>query len=158
MHNGFVNVDSEKMSKSLGNFFTIRCELHTTRNPPPSSKPLLQPSNEPAAPPTALLYRTTRHPRRPPTARHPHRDVLNSYHPLALRWFLVATHYRAPVNYTQRALEEASDRVYYVFQTVADAEAAVAAGGDAGAAAAAQAAEDTEEGRGEGAALMQAVR
>lgn len=24
MHNGFVNVDSEKMSKSLGNFFTIR--------------------------------------------------------------------------------------------------------------------------------------
>lgn len=25
LHNGFVNVDSEKMSKSLGNFFTIRC-------------------------------------------------------------------------------------------------------------------------------------
>lgn len=24
MHNGFVNIDSEKMSKSLGNFFTIR--------------------------------------------------------------------------------------------------------------------------------------
>jgi cysteinyl-tRNA synthetase len=24
MHNGFVTVDSEKMSKSLGNFFTIR--------------------------------------------------------------------------------------------------------------------------------------
>ena len=24
MHNGFINVDSEKMSKSLGNFFTIR--------------------------------------------------------------------------------------------------------------------------------------
>lgn len=24
MHNGFVNVNSEKMSKSLGNFFTIR--------------------------------------------------------------------------------------------------------------------------------------
>lgn len=24
VHNGFVNVDSEKMSKSLGNFFTIR--------------------------------------------------------------------------------------------------------------------------------------
>lgn len=24
MHNGFVNVDSEKMSKSVGNFFTIR--------------------------------------------------------------------------------------------------------------------------------------
>lgn len=24
LHNGFVNVDAEKMSKSLGNFFTIR--------------------------------------------------------------------------------------------------------------------------------------
>jgi cysteinyl-tRNA synthetase len=24
MHNGFVNIDNEKMSKSLGNFFTIR--------------------------------------------------------------------------------------------------------------------------------------
>ena len=24
MHNGFVNVDNEKMSKSLGNFFTVR--------------------------------------------------------------------------------------------------------------------------------------
>ncbi len=33
LHNGFVNVDSEKMSKSLGNFFTIRdvscgCDVH----------------------------------------------------------------------------------------------------------------------------------
>jgi cysteinyl-tRNA synthetase len=55
--------------------------------------------------------------------------VLRSYHPLALRWFLVATHYRAPVNYTQRALDEASDRLYYVFQTLADAEAALAAAG-----------------------------
>ncbi|KIY97033.1 cysteinyl-tRNA synthetase [Monoraphidium neglectum] len=109
MHNGFVNVDSEKMSKSLGNFFTIR-------------------------------------------------EVLKSYHPLALRWFLVATHYRAPVNYTQRALEEASDRAYYVFQTLADAAAALEAAGDAGAAAAAQAEADAREGRGEGAALAQAVR
>ena len=57
MHNGFVNVDSEKMSKSLGNFFTIR-------------------------------------------------DVLELYHPVALRWFLVGTQYRAGLNYTQRALEE----------------------------------------------------
>ena len=27
MHNGFVRVDNEKMSKSLGNFFTIRTVL-----------------------------------------------------------------------------------------------------------------------------------
>jgi cysteinyl-tRNA synthetase len=71
LHNGFVNVDSEKMSKSLGNFFTIR-------------------------------------------------DVLALYHPMALRWFLVSSQYRAPINYTQRALDEASDRVYYVYQTLAE--------------------------------------
>jgi cysteinyl-tRNA synthetase len=50
-------VDSEKMSKSLGNFFTIR-------------------------------------------------DVLQMYHPLALRWFLINTQYRQPVNYTDRSLQE----------------------------------------------------
>lgn len=72
MHNGFVNVDSEKMSKSLGNFFTIR-------------------------------------------------EVLQNYHSLALRWFLIGTHYRSAINYTQRALEESSERTYYLYQTIADA-------------------------------------
>ena len=33
MHNGFVNVDNEKMSKSLGNFFTLREVLAKLRNP-----------------------------------------------------------------------------------------------------------------------------
>lgn len=33
MHNGFVNVDSEKMSKSLGNFFTVREVLARLRDP-----------------------------------------------------------------------------------------------------------------------------
>lgn len=73
VHNGFVNVDSEKMSKSLGNFFTIR-------------------------------------------------DVSEKYHPMALRWFLVGTQYRQAINYTQRGLEEASDRLYYLYQTLHDAE------------------------------------
>ncbi len=50
-------VDSEKMSKSLGNFFTIR-------------------------------------------------DVIQQYHPFVLRWFLLSSGYRAPINYTQRGLEE----------------------------------------------------
>jgi hypothetical protein len=86
LHNGFVNVDSEKMSKSLGNFFTIR-------------------------------------------------DVLQSYHPAALRWFLVSSQYRTPLNYTQRGLDEASDRVYYVYQTLADVAALLAEAGEAGAAA-----------------------
>jgi cysteinyl-tRNA synthetase len=33
MHNGFVNVDNEKMSKSLGNFFTLRDVLPKLRDP-----------------------------------------------------------------------------------------------------------------------------
>ncbi len=33
MHNGFVNVDDEKMSKSLGNFFTLREVLARLRHP-----------------------------------------------------------------------------------------------------------------------------
>jgi cysteinyl-tRNA synthetase len=33
IHNGFVNVDNEKMSKSLGNFFTVRDVLPTLRHP-----------------------------------------------------------------------------------------------------------------------------
>jgi cysteinyl-tRNA synthetase len=92
LHNGFVNVDSEKMSKSLGNFFTIR-------------------------------------------------DVLQSYHPAALRWFLVSSQYRTPLNYTQRGLDEASDRVYYVYQTLDDAAALLATAGEPGAAALKAAAE-----------------
>ncbi|KAI8107985.1 hypothetical protein M9434_006017 [Picochlorum sp. BPE23] len=76
VHNGFVNVDSEKMSKSLGNFFTIR-------------------------------------------------SVLESYHPLALRWFLVGTQYRQAINYSHRALDEASDRLFYLYQTLFDATEAL---------------------------------
>jgi cysteinyl-tRNA synthetase len=59
MHNGFVNVDSEKMSKSLGNFFTLREVL--------------------------------------PQLRHPE----------VLRYFLVASHYRGPINYTLENLQQA---------------------------------------------------
>src|SRR5476649_2580239 len=33
VHNGFVNLDNEKMSKSLGNFFTIRDVLRHVRHP-----------------------------------------------------------------------------------------------------------------------------
>lgn len=36
------------------------------------------------------------------------REVTAQYHPRALRWFLVNTQYRQPINYTQRALEEVS--------------------------------------------------
>ncbi|XP_041022716.1 cysteine--tRNA ligase, chloroplastic/mitochondrial isoform X2 [Juglans microcarpa x Juglans regia] len=71
IHNGFVTVDSEKMSKSLGNFFTIR-------------------------------------------------QVIDLYHPLALRLFLMGTHYRSPINYSDVQLESASDRIFYIYQTLHD--------------------------------------
>jgi cysteinyl-tRNA synthetase len=59
MHNGFVNVDDVKMSKSLGNFFTLREVL--------------------------------------PRLRHPE----------VLRAFLLASHYRGPINYSTVQLEQA---------------------------------------------------
>jgi cysteinyl-tRNA synthetase len=59
MHNGFVNVDDVKMSKSLGNFFTLREVM--------------------------------------PRLRHPE----------VLRVFLLASHYRGPINYSTVQLEQA---------------------------------------------------
>jgi len=38
------------------------------------------------------------------------------YHPLALRMFLLGTHYRFPINYTIEQLNVASDRLYYTYQ------------------------------------------
>jgi cysteinyl-tRNA synthetase len=58
MHNGFVRVDDEKMSKSLGNFFTIR-------------------------------------------------EVLKSYDPEVLRYFILTSHYRSPLNYSDQHLDNA---------------------------------------------------
>jgi cysteinyl-tRNA synthetase len=58
MHNGFVRVDNEKMSKSLGNFFTVR-------------------------------------------------EVLASYDPEVVRFFIVRAHYRSPLNYSDQHLEDA---------------------------------------------------
>jgi cysteinyl-tRNA synthetase len=66
MHNGFVRVDNEKMSKSLGNFFTVR-------------------------------------------------DVLASYQPEVVRFFILRAHYRSPLNYSDSHLEDARhalDRLY----------------------------------------------
>lgn len=56
-------------------------------------------------------------------------QVLHTYHPLALRWWLVSTHYRQPINYTLRSLEEASDRLYYIFQSLVDVENALVEAG-----------------------------
>jgi cysteinyl-tRNA synthetase len=35
---------------------------------------------------------------------------------MALRFFLMRTHYRSDVNHSDKALEIASDRVYYIYQ------------------------------------------
>ena len=69
MHNGFVNIDQEKMSKSLGNFFTIR-------------------------------------------------EVLDRFEAEALRYFLLSTHYRSPLNFSDAQLEEAEGRVSYIYETL----------------------------------------
>jgi cysteinyl-tRNA synthetase len=58
MHNGFVRMDEEKMSKSLGNVMTIR-------------------------------------------------DALKRHDAEALRFFLARAHYRSPLSYTERNLEDA---------------------------------------------------
>ena len=82
MHNGFVNIDDEKMSKSLGNFFTLREVL--------------------------------------PTLRHPE----------VMRAFLLASHYRAPVNFAPAQLEQAEaslTRLYTALRGLADADAAARA-------------------------------
>ena len=75
VHNGFVTIDEEKMSKSLGNFFTVR-EIFDQSNCP-----------EPV---------TTE----------------------AIRYFLLSTHYRGDVNFSNLAVAEAKsalDNVYDLF-------------------------------------------
>jgi cysteinyl-tRNA synthetase len=65
MHNGFLQVEGEKMSKSLGNFFTIRELLASDR------------------------------------------FGGRSWHGEVLRLAMLRTHYRQPIDWTQKALEEA---------------------------------------------------
>ncbi|CAG9462207.1 unnamed protein product [Pedinophyceae sp. YPF-701] len=95
LHNGFVNVDNEKMSKSLGNFFTIR-------------------------------------------------DIVHQYDPVALRFFLVSTHYRQPLNYSDVGLEMASARAYYIYQTLDECRKALEDAGEEGVQATEAAAAATE--------------
>ncbi len=59
IHNGFVNIDKEKMSKSLGNFFTLR-------------------------------------------------DIYKRHHPEVLRLFLISSHYRNPIDFSEKNIEDAA--------------------------------------------------
>ena len=66
MHNGPLRVDNEKMSKSLGNFFTVR-------------------------------------------------EVLKEYSPEVVRYLLISSHYRSPINYSEESLKQSAkalERIY----------------------------------------------
>jgi len=58
MHNGYINVDNQKMSKSLGNFFTVR-------------------------------------------------DVAEKYGYEPIRYLMISSHYRSPINYSVEIIEQA---------------------------------------------------
>ncbi|MDK2821559.1 MAG: cysteinyl-tRNA synthetase [Clostridia bacterium] len=58
MHNGFITVNQEKMSKSKGNFFLVR-------------------------------------------------DIINRFRPLAVRLYLLSTHYRSPIDFDDEGLKAA---------------------------------------------------
>jgi cysteinyl-tRNA synthetase len=86
MHNGFVNIDNEKMSKSLGNFFTVR----------------------------EALAKAVRH-------------------PAVLRYFVLASHYRGPINYSLELLEQADaalGRIMTALRDLPEPPPGVAAGSD----------------------------
>jgi len=66
MHVGYLNIDNQKMSKSLGNFFTVR-------------------------------------------------DILKRYEPEVLRFFMLSSHYRSPINFSEDLMKQAKsslERLY----------------------------------------------
>nr|WP_268992927.1 cysteine--tRNA ligase [Psychrobacter sp. I-STPA10] len=73
MHVGFINVDGEKMSKSLGNFFTIR-------------------------------------------------EVMQQYNPETIRFFILSSHYRSQVNFSDTALNDAHTGLTRLYQAIKNAE------------------------------------
>lgn len=70
VHNGFVQINAEKMSKSLGNFTTLR-------------------------------------------------DIYKSHLPEVLRFFLLARHYRSPIDFTPEAMEDAEKNCKRIYETLA---------------------------------------
>jgi cysteinyl-tRNA synthetase len=70
MHNGFVRINDEKMSKSLGNFFTVREVLKTLRDAE------------------------------------------------VLRYFLLSSHYRGPINYSQSQLSQADETLLGLYRSL----------------------------------------
>ena len=73
MHNGFVRINEEKMSKSLGNFFTVR-------------------------------------------------EVLKEYRPEVIRFFILSSHYRSPLNYSDESLKDAVSGLTRLYTALRDVE------------------------------------
>jgi cysteinyl-tRNA synthetase len=69
IHNGFITIDKEKMSKSLGNFFTIK-------------------------------------------------EVLDKFDPETVRFFLLSTHYRSPIEFSDEQLRESENSIDRYYTTV----------------------------------------
>ena len=69
LHNGFLNIDDEKMSKSLGNFFTLRA-------------------------------------------------VLDEYNPEVIRFFMLKTHYRSPLNFTHDSLCDTKNSLTRIYNAL----------------------------------------
>ena len=73
MHNGYINIDNRKMSKSLGNFFTVR-------------------------------------------------DVRKKFDGEVIRYFMLAAHYRSPVNFSDELMEQAKSAVERVYTCIDNLE------------------------------------
>uniref|UniRef100_A0A0E0ISZ0 cysteine--tRNA ligase n=1 Tax=Oryza nivara TaxID=4536 RepID=A0A0E0ISZ0_ORYNI len=63
-------------------------------------------------------------------AAYPESEIISLYHPMALRLFLMRTHYRSDVNHSDTALQFASGRLYYIYQTLHDGEETVSLYGE----------------------------
>ena len=69
LHNGYINIDNRKMSKSLGNFFTVR-------------------------------------------------EVAEKYGYLPIRYFLLSSHYRSPINFSEEVIAQAKAALERIFNCV----------------------------------------
>lgn len=81
MHNGFVRINDEKMSKSLGNFFTVR-------------------------------------------------DILKRYAPEEVRYFILTSHYRSPLNYADDQLDNARAALTRLYTALRGLSPSEPAGGE----------------------------
>ncbi|MBK1649263.1 cysteine--tRNA ligase [Rhabdochromatium marinum] len=82
MHNGFVRINDEKMSKSLGNFFTVR-------------------------------------------------EILTRYRAEEIRYFILTSHYRSPLNYDDTHLDNARAALTRLYTALRGLPVAQPAGGEA---------------------------